>query len=550
MSKSKGLTEIALTGLFHVLLGELHAKQPSCPKKQQAIDRQVLRARKRAATSNRELHTKAISDFVCTNALVGDVTVLLPNEVVIEARYFINRCLENFTTKCDPRNIQTTLDTSFLFDNWRFGPGASNGISGTHTADKISQSMTCTALCEPLVVRLRRHNTYFQLFDERNRNSGVVSASGSRLTTVPKNETTNRTIAIEPSGNMALQLAAGMYLEGTLRNIGLDIRDQQPKNKALAMVGSIDGCIATIDLKSASDMFSIDLVRLLMPPEWFSLLMTIRSPEIEIPKEGKQGKYNLDLNMMSTMGNGFTFPLMTMILVALVYANRRLRGGPSLFIDWSRTAVFGDDIIVPTHEYESLVSLLEAAGLIVNREKSYSDGPFRESCGGDYYEGYNITPFYIKSLHNDSEIYVAINQVLEWSARHNIALPGTLLYLKAALKGRVRFVPEWHGPDEGLLVADLVEREYTYLQATAKRFYLHDQNGHASLHFKLPLACGMYITSDGPDIVFTPRPKDKTRHVVRHGRLPKGFLTGWDPLKRSPAISSYISVLCGVLFPQ
>jgi hypothetical protein len=253
----------------------------------------------------------------------------LDKEVIANAKHFITVMLERFTTSLDPLSIQSTLEVSFLYDNWRYGPGASNGVKGTHTADKIVQDMTCTARCEPLVLRLRSTNPYFVAFDGRKGVSGTRQIRGSRLSTVPKNEDTERTIAIEPSGNMCLQLAAGSYLEGVLRYIGLDIRSQQPKNKAMACRGSLDDSIATIDLSSASDRISLDLVRALMPEKWVALLETLRSPEIAVRSGSSSQEEWVELNMISTMGNGFTFPLMTLLIVALIYAYRCTRGGPT-----------------------------------------------------------------------------------------------------------------------------------------------------------------------------------------------------------------------------
>lgn len=449
-----------LENFFSVMSSELRSKQLDGPKAY-ARDRLLSRMRKRAEFTQTGLADKAISSFMEDNNLVGSTPLRLSREIQYNARYFIQIALERYTSLLDPEGVQETLDLGHIFDSWRFGPGASNGVRGTHTADKISQKMTCTPQCASLVLKLRKLNPYFRLFDESQGSFGISIVQGSRLTTVPKNEETERTIAIEPSGNMALQLAAGRYLEETLRRIGLDIRTQQPKNKALACSASINGSMATIDLKSASNLISQDLVRALFPPEWCWLLWALRSHMTKLPN----GEW-VRQNMISTMGNGFTFPLMTLILCALIYANRAIRGGPSLYIDWSSTAVFGDDIIVPTSEYVSVCETLESAGFIVNNDKSYSTGQFRESCGGDYLSGYDVTPFYVRRLTSDPDVYVALNQVFGWCARHNIILPATLLYLKGLLT-RVHLVPEWHGDDSGLRTPG-VERRYTYLSRDRK----------------------------------------------------------------------------------
>ena len=539
--------ELRLTAFFTTLLEELLDKGPQSA----AVSRQVQRARKRARFLREDLRGLAIADFLAVNKRVGELQVASPPSQVLDrrvidnARYFITTVLERFTTSFDELAIQQPLEMSFLFSNWRFGPGASNGVKGTHAADKIWQDMTCTALCEPLVLKLRRLNPYFVANDGRNGVSGTRQIEGSRLTTVPKNEDTERTIAIEPSGNMCLQLAAGMYLEGALRHIGLDIRNQQLKNIAMAKRGSIKGDVATLDLKSASDMISIDLVRALMPDVWFDLLMKLRSPTITVCGDGKSSDsgVQVELNMISTMGNGFTFPLMTLLIVALIYGYRCTRGGPNLYIDWTNTCVFGDDIIIPTHEYAGFVDVLTKAGLVVNLDKSYSEGYFRESCGGDFLNGVDITPFYVKSLVSEADVYVVINQVMNWAFRVNLRMHRTLTLLRSFIDGKPHLVPEWLNPDQGILTAGCPKR-YTYLSKVQEMVQL--RNG--ATHFSMPLAVGGYLVPVGDGLFYLPRSNKPLKVKVRRSRLPRGYLDGWDPGYRSQPATAEVASLTAIHF--
>jgi hypothetical protein len=388
-------------------------------------------------------------------------------------------------------------------------------------------------------------NPYFVARDGQSGVSGTRQIEGSRLTTVPKNEDTERTIAIEPSGNMCLQLAAGMYLEGALRRIGLDIRNQQQKNIAMAKRGSETGDVATLDLKSASDMISIDLVRALLPSEWFDLLMKLRSPIITVPIDGKDGSVGrqVELRMISTMGNGFTFPLMTFILVALIYGFRCTRGGPNLYIDWTNTCVFGDDIIIPTHEYTGFVDVLTKAGLIVNLDKSYSEGSFRESCGGDFLNGVDITPFYVKSLASEPDVYVVINQVMDWSTRTNTRVHRTLALLRSYIDGKPHLVPEWLNPDQGILTQGC-PRRYTYLSLVPREVALPKE----ALHFAMPLAVGGYVFPVGDGLFYLPRSNKPPRVKVRRSRLPQGYLDGWDPGYRSQPAAGVVAAYAAIHF--
>jgi len=539
--------EIRLTAFFNTLLEELLDKGPQNP----AISRQVQRARKRARFLREDLRGLAIADFLAINKRVKEIEEISPPSQVLDrriidnARYFITTVLERYTTSFDELAIQQPLEMSFLYSNWRFGPGASNGVKGTHTVDKIFQEMTCTALCEPLVLKLRRLNPYFVAKDGHNGVSGTRQVEGSRLTTVPKNEDTERTIAIEPSGNMCLQLAAGMYLEGALRHIGLDIRNQQQKNIAMAKRGSISGDVATLDLKSASDMISIDLVRALMPSVWFDLLMKLRSPTITVPSDGKAGNVGIqvELNMISTMGNGFTFPLMTLVIVSLIYGYRCTRGGPNLYIDWTNTCVFGDDIIIPSHEYKGFVEVLTKAGLVVNHDKSFSEGSFRESCGGDFLNGVDITPFYVKTLVSEADVYVVINQVMDWSVRHKTRVHQTLSLLRSFIDGKPHLVPEWLNPDQGILTTGCPKR-YTYLSKVQEMVRLPQ----GATHFSFPLAVGGYITPVGDGLFYLPRSNKPLKVKVRRSRLPNGFLDGWDPDYRSQPAAAEIASLSAIHF--
>ena len=539
--------ELRLTTFFTTLLEELLDKGPQSA----AVSRQVQRARKRARFLREDLRGLAIADFLAVNKRVGELqrssppSQVLDQRILSNAKYFITTILERYTTSFDELAIQQPLEMSYLWSNWRFGPGASNGVKGTHTSDKIWQDMTCTALCEPLVLKLRRSNPYFAAKDGGNGITGTRQIEGSRLTTVPKNEDTERTIAIEPSGNMCLQLAAGMYLEGALRHIGLDIRNQQQKNIAMAKRGSISGDVATLDLKSASDMISIDLVRALMPDVWFDLLMKLRSPTITVPTDGKgsDSGIQVELHMISTMGNGFTFPLMTLLIVALIYGYRCTKGGPNLYIDWTNTCVFGDDIIIPTYEYIGFVDVLTKAGLVVNLDKSFSEGSFRESCGGDFLNGVDITPFYVKSLTQQTDVYVAINQVMEWSTRTNTRVHRTLSLLRRYIDGKPHLVPEWLNPDQGILTAGC-PRRYTYLSIVPEMVRLRDE----ATHFSVPLAIGGYVVPVGDGLFYLPRSNKPPRVKVRRSRLPQGYLDGWDPGYRSQPASADVASLSAIHF--
>lgn len=532
MSAKRG--EVRLSKLLSSMNLDLIHKTGRTPSKEFARTRLIERMRKRACFVNPALDVKAIEKFVSINRIVSEYELQLQCSIRDHAADFIRYVLERYMKRLDPDSLQECFSWPYILSNWSFGPGASNGVKGTGTVEKIDQPMTSTEVAAPFVKLIRDSYAYFHVLDDVYGSDGVHLVNGSRLTTVPKNEDSVRTIAIEPSGNMALQLAAGSFIEGALRYIGLDIRDQQEKNKRLARIGSIDCSLCTLDLSSASDMFSPKLVEAIWPREWYNFFMKCRSPVTELPNGD-----TIELKMISTMGNGFTFPMMTLSIVALVYANRAvLHNGPHRYVDWSHTAVFGDDIIVPATEYDSLCSTLCDAGLVVNHDKSYCTGGFRESCGGDYYEGYDVTPFYVKSLDSYANIYVVLNQVLRWCATHDFIMSNTLSYLVELVGGRPYLVPEWSDDFAGIRTSQCPSRYKRLKLKQLKRPY----NGR----FTLPLACAGYVESSGDSVLYNPR-ANWVSYKTGISKLPKSYLDGWDPRYGTYEFSSKISLMVSLV---
>jgi hypothetical protein len=95
------------------------------------------------------------------------------------------------------------------------------------------------------------------------------------------------------------------------------------------------------------------------------------------------------------MGSGLTFPLESMVFCTLIFLGiERALNRPLTQADvtqlYGSVRVYGDDILVPVEFVESVIQSLEAFGAKVNRNKSFWTGKFRESCGGDYYDGYSV----------------------------------------------------------------------------------------------------------------------------------------------------------------
>lgn len=202
----------------------------------------------------------------------------------------------------------------------------------------------------------------------------------NRVTFVPKNWKTYRTIACEPMGQLPFQLAFDSYCKSKLRRRGFDLSSQLV-NQSLAKQGSIDGSFATIDLTAASDTVSINAVAWLLPADWFRVLKSFRSPLYTDPKTKTLNEYH----KFSSMGNGSTFCIETLIFAALLRGSGCKRG-----------VVYGDDIVVASEHSALLLKTLKLFGFVTNHDKTFLEGPYRESCGTHWFRGVSVTPFFVR----------------------------------------------------------------------------------------------------------------------------------------------------------
>ena len=309
-------------------------------------------------------------------------------QLLFAARRKIERLLKPFSWD----------EASSLFD---WGPGASTSLKRRHGDAYYkfgAKTLDASGNTLPLVEALRLWRPLWDF--------NVNYVPGNRLTTVPKNAKTDRVIAIEPDLNMFFQKGIGGVIRRRLRKVGLLLPDAQERNQALAKEGSIGGSFSTIDLSSASDTVSLELVRELLPPDWVAAIEHCRSPRCVLPS----GEV-ITLQKVSSMGNGFTFELETLIFWALARTVTELHGGED-----RRVLVYGDDIIVPTQAAGHLIDLLGKVGFTANEKKTFVTGPFRESCGKHYFNGTDVTPFYFrKPIETIPSLFVAANAVERFS---------------------------------------------------------------------------------------------------------------------------------------
>lgn len=191
-----------------------------------------------------------------------------------------------------------------------------------------------------------------------------------------------------------------------------DWKHGQNRNRAFARIGSITGTLATIDLSHASDSNRKSIVKRTMrtAPDLLEY-----APKWYVDANGKRRR----LRMFATSGFALTFYCEACVFTKIVTLSYYLawpwlsdqayvpvwdaitdpwgcseipqRRATGLF-DWivGTCAVYGDDIVVDTLIVPTLVDVLETYGFVVNKDKSFWDGPFRESCGHEYWRGYRV----------------------------------------------------------------------------------------------------------------------------------------------------------------
>lgn len=239
---------------------------------------------------------------------------------------------------------------------------------------------------------------------------------GSVLDYVPKDATTDRIIMKEPELNGYFQKGLGSVIRKRLRRWrlsqrlmldGIDLNTSGDLNKDLAKAGSMHGHIGTVDAKQASDSITLALGEFLLPPEWFKVVCAFRSPYVRTHDRLHR------LQMIGGMGNGFTFELESLLFYAIGVA----AAGYSKFpFAECYVSIHGDDLTIPSDVINEVTAAYTRAGVIINQEKSFVQGPFRESCGGHFFNGYSVKPFYIKRSTGScrGDWFWLANSLLNW----------------------------------------------------------------------------------------------------------------------------------------
>lgn len=407
-----------------------------------------------------ELHARAIEDVLAAEALCSQHSSRFSRGSFETNSLSLDAVM--FTAAAHCCAVLGDFSWDEVYDHCDFGPGASTthprrfGDRYYKIGNTSDVSTGCVSLLEDYLSS--RRPLWKRVLLERN---GVAYSicDFNRISTVPKDFTKDRPIAIEPGWNMFFQKGIGAVMRSRLRRRGVNLNDQS-LNQRLAREGSSAGTWCTIDLSSASDTVSWALVNELIPPEWLNALEITRSTS------GKLGEWYIRYHKFSSMGNGFTFELETLVFLSICYAVDSL-----LFprAKGRRVMVYGDDILCHRRSYEAIIEVLERCGFVPNAQKSFGSGPFRESCGKHWAHGHDVSPFFIRrplSRPDGSvvkeEVFLLYNNLTRWSTlryagARDMRVRPALEFLRGLLPDRWKKPSLFDGFGDGALIGSFDE---------------------------------------------------------------------------------------------
>lgn len=298
-----------------------------------------------------------------------------------------------------------------LLSHCGWGPGATSSIRNPRTSvyekylEPITGSGPCLTLFGSLIGEVA-------LWDSFHKGPRCVS-EGNKVALVPKNAKTLRSIAAEPSFDSFIQHGIGQLMKKRLLRHGVDLYSQK-QNQDLARYGSLTGKVATVDLSMASDTVAKIVVEELFPADWLLAMKSCRSPS------WRRGDVSGVYSKFSSMGNGYTFEMETLIFYSAASAVAEVLGLP-----WWEVTSYGDDITIGVEGVPLLHDVLSFLGFKFNTSKSHDRGVFRESCGKDFFLGTNVRPYFVRSVLRDAR---------DLTKFHNGILKGLVAFRKTAAK--------------------------------------------------------------------------------------------------------------------
>lgn len=406
-----------------------------------------------------ELTVKAIDGFIATQNRLRvhnlDAADTFTVRVMDKAREYIAHTLGNFDD-AEHRSL------------CRFGKKASMGIPSRLASEAarwelpISGSTQQISWFDSEMSQVECVQEYWaaQKSSDPNR-STYLETSALKLTLVPKTFKSLRSIMPNTTIGSYMSFGIGEMIRKRLQRKGYDIRNLQMKHRVMAREASVHSLYTTADLSSASDTISIALVNALLPPDWLEILHQSRIGTVILP-DGQ----SVESLTFCTMGIGYTFPLQTLVFLSLLKAIEA-----TMYNRWNRRtiSVYGDDLIYSSSMHHNVVRVFEQLGFVINIDKTFHEGEFRESCGGDYYRGVDVRPFQprngsatVGAKAYEAILYKFVNGLLARWSEYEIGR--TLRYLMSEISlatNKAKIVPCDYPDDSGIKCPTLQSWAFT-----------------------------------------------------------------------------------------
>jgi hypothetical protein len=326
----------------------------------------------------------------------------------------------------------------------------------------------------------------------------------SYLIAVPKTQKSPRLIAKEPTCHQWCQQSVRDFLTDAIGRcyIGRSIDfGRQDLSGEAARHASITKESATVDLSSASDRLSCALVERVFRrnPTILSALVASRTRYLANRIDKKSPSLH-KLRKFASMGSALTFPIQSLVFYTLCLSAGIATERPHKWDLASlsrRVRVYGDDLIIPVAWMPMVEKLFKLLLLKINRDKTFSKGNFRESCGSDCFSGYFVSPGQVRQFYQESSLTSLQGHV---QSANNLYFKG-LWHAASALLHQVpdkvrNLIPilDWRSESFGLLSAsgylfhskrrwnkDLQREEYAAITFRVKALHTSRHEGSANL---------------------------------------------------------------------
>jgi len=243
--------------------------------------------------------------------------------------------------------------------------------------------------------------SFFSVFVGSTCFPAFLARNQAKVITVPKDSRGPRIISCEPAEHQFVQQGILIWTVSTLErhfvSSGSVNFTDQGVNRGLVKRHSLTQSYSTLDLKEASDRVSLAIVKYLFGDSHSYLedLLACRSTSTSI-KKTDGSIVELHLRKFAPMGSAVCFSTLAWVIYALIYSDLFLRGYSNTEIK-DGLYVYGDDVVIRTEWVRYAVESLENHSLLVNKEKSFVNSRFLESCGLDAFDGVEVQPVRFKA---------------------------------------------------------------------------------------------------------------------------------------------------------